>query len=327
MGHRKKSAPRRGSLAFRPRARSEGPIARIRYWPDVTEPTLLGFAGYKAGMSYAYYVEDNQTSPNFGKEIFAPVTIIEAPVMNVLALRVYERTVNGHRVVTEAWSANIPKSLSRVLKPPVKVDTESRLKLVEENLGRASHVCVLTCTNPGKANVPQKKPEIMEVRVGGKTIQEQLEYAKKILGKEVDVSAVFKEGQFIDVVSVSKGKGIIGPVHRFGVRILQDKSRKTKRGPGCIGAWHPAMVMSTVPRAGQLGFAKRIEFNKKILKIGANGSEVTPKGGFNRYGIIRGQYVVVKGSIPGPSKRLIRMRFAAREPRKSTLPKVTIYTA
>ena len=34
MGHRKYSAPRRGSIAFRPRARAKSLEARIRTWPE-----------------------------------------------------------------------------------------------------------------------------------------------------------------------------------------------------------------------------------------------------------------------------------------------------
>ncbi|MEP0826138.1 MAG: 50S ribosomal protein L3, partial [Nitrososphaera sp.] len=44
MGHRKYSAPRRGSVAFRPRARAKSLEARIRTWPQmaVEKSSLLG---------------------------------------------------------------------------------------------------------------------------------------------------------------------------------------------------------------------------------------------------------------------------------------------
>ena len=77
----------------------------------------------------------------------------------------------------------------------------------------------------------------------------------------------------------------------------------------------PPRVLYTVPRAGQLGFFQRIEYNKRIIKVGENGEEITPKGGFVNYGVIRGDYILIKGSIPGPVKRLIRLRVAARPPR------------
>lgn len=63
---------------------------------------------------------------------------------------------------------------------------------------------------------------------------------------------------------------------------------------------------------GQMGYHQRTEYNKRILKIGNNGDEITPKGGFLHYGVIRNNYVVLKGSVQGPAKRLIVLRRAIR---------------
>ena len=52
------------------------------------------------------------------------------------------------------------------------------------------------------------------------------------------------------------------------------------------------------------------------MKIGADGKEVSPKGGFLRYGPLKGPYILVSGSIAGASKRLIRLRQPMRTPRK-----------
>ena len=70
--------------------------------------------------------------------------------------------------------------------------------------------------------------------------------------------------------------------------------------------------MYSVPRAGQMGFHQRTEYNKLIMKVGNNGSEITPKGGFLRYGVINADYVAVKGSVPGTRNRLILLRHASR---------------
>ena len=48
-------------------------------------------------------------------------------------------------------------------------------------------------------------------------------------------------------------------------------------------------------------------------KIGTNGDEITPEGGFLHYGLVRGPYVLIKGSVPGPNKRLVRIRPAIRQ--------------
>jgi large subunit ribosomal protein L3 len=52
------------------------------------------------------------------------------------------------------------------------------------------------------------------------------------------------------------------------------------------------------------------------MLIGENEEEINPKGGFIRYGKIKGDYIVLLGSIPGPKKRLIRIRKTIR-PSKS----------
>jgi large subunit ribosomal protein L3 len=188
------------------------------------------------------------------------------------------------------------------------------LQKVKENLDHIVEFRLLTVAQPRLAGVSKKKPELVEIKIDGAPIDELFEYAKKLLGKSVGFSEVFREGQYVDVVAVSKGKGFQGPVRRWGVRILQHKSRKTKRGVACIGPWKPPRVLYTVPRAGQMGYHQRTEYNKRILKIGADGREVTPKGGFIRYGTVKSPYVLLAGSVPGPKKRLIRFRVPARAP-------------
>jgi large subunit ribosomal protein L3 len=64
---------------------------------------------------------------------------------------------------------------------------------------------------------------------------------------------------------------------------------------------------------GQMGYQQRTEFNKRILKIGENGAEISPAGGFLHYGMLKNPYVLIKGSIPGPVKRLVRIRPAMRQ--------------
>jgi len=63
---------------------------------------------------------------------------------------------------------------------------------------------------------------------------------------------------------------------------------------------------------GQMGYQQRTEYNKRLIKIGEDGSDVTPAGGFLHYGEVRGRYLLIKGSLPGPCKRLVRIRHAVR---------------
>lgn len=317
MGHRKKHAPKHGSLAYLPRGRAKRTIGRIRFWPKVEEgPTLLGFMGYKAGMTHLLIVEDKPNSLNFGKEGAHPATVLDVPPIIVFAIRAYTRDQYGLHTFTEAWMESPPKDFDRALVLPEKFNTIEKLKKIEENIEEIAEIRLLAATQPRLAAVPKKKPDITEIKVDGGTIKEQFDYAKSLLGKNVLITDVFKEGQFIDVIAITKGKGFQGPVKRWGIKILPRKSRKTKRGVAAIGPWKPARVLYTVPRAGQMGYHQRTEYNKRILKIGIDGKTITPKGGFLNYGEVKGTYIIVDGSLPGTSKRLVRLRHPARPPKK-----------
>jgi len=318
VGHRKRHAPKRGSLAFLPRGRAARRVGRIRFWPEIERetPTLLGFAGYKAGMTHVFKINDTSGSSDFGKEVARPATVLEAPPVIVCAVRAYIKDPYGLQSFTEAWMRELPKDLERAITPPKNQDREQAFKKMEENSDKIAEFRILVATQPRLTNVPKKKPDLMEIKVAGTTIQEQFEYVKDLLGKTVSATDIFKEGQYVDVVSITKGKGFQGPVKRWGVRILSHKARKTKRGIATLGPWHPARVQYSIPRAGQMGYHQRTEYNKRILKIGSDGSEVTPKGGFLRYGQINETYILIDGSLPGPAKRLIRLRYAARSPKR-----------
>jgi large subunit ribosomal protein L3 len=316
MGHRKTHAPRHGSLAYLPRKRSKRLLARIKYWPKIEAdtPRLLGFVGYKAGMTHVFLIEDKKRSPNYGKEIMRPATILETPPMLICGVRAYTQDFYGLKTLSEAWVKDPPDELERVFTLPENFKTEENLKKIEENLSKVAKIRVIAITQPKQTSIPKKKPDMTEIEIGGGTIQQQFEYAKKLLGKTVTPEEIFREGQYVDVIAVSTGKGFQGPVKRWGVTILQHKGRKTKRGIATLGPWNPHHVMYSVPRAGQMGLHKRTEYSKRILKIGKDGKEVTPKGGFIRYGQVRGPYILLDGSVPGPKKRPIRLRYTVRPP-------------
>ncbi len=312
----KYSRPRRGSLAFSPRKRASSIVPRIRSWPDYDgEPKLLGFAGYKAGMTHIIMIDDRRNSPTYGEEIVVPVTVIECPPLKVMGIRVYKNTPYGLQIAGEVWTNELDEYLGRRINLPKKTPDVDKLREIED----IAEVRVITYTQPYKiTGVPKKVPDVMEQKVGGSDINAVLDYAIEKLGKEVRISEVFQEGALIDVIAITKGKGFQGPVKRWGVITLDAKhARSSKhRRVGTLGPWTPARVRWTVPQAGQMGFHQRTEYNKRIIKIGENGEEITPKGGFVHYGVIRSDYVLVSGSVPGPVKRLIRMRDAIRPPKK-----------
>ncbi len=313
MGKRKHHS-RLGSLAYKPRVRASAPVARIRAWPVEARLGLQGMAGYKAGMLNLFLIDDRKGSPTKGQEISVPGTVVEAPPLVACAVRLYTSGEDGLNSIGDFWAGELPKDLNRVIKRPKKFDAQKALEKAESLVkgGNVSDVRILLCTQPQSSNLPKKKPDLMEIRVSGASIDERWNYSKALLGKEVRATDVFNEGGYVDVIAVTKGKGFQGPVKRWGIKILPRKTQGGRRQVGSIGPWSPPRIMWTVPSAGQMGYHRRTEHNKQVLKIGNDGKEVTPKGGFLRYGLVRGDFIILAGSVPGPAKRLLQLRRSLR---------------
>lgn len=306
--------PRRGSLAYSPRKRAKSEVPRIRSWLEEDKARIAGFAGYKAGMTHVMMIDDRPRSLTEGMEISVPVTVLEVPPMNVVAVRAYENYNGGLRPAGEAWAENLDPSLERAITVPKK--TRGTLPGDLAALGDdIADVRVLAHTNPALiTGVPKKVPELMEIPVGGGTMIDRLRFAQTLLGQQVPVSSVFERGDLLDASAVTKGKGTQGPVRRWGIAIAKRKHARTGkvRHVGNLGPWHPSHISWRVPQLGQMGYHQRTEYNKRLMFIGNDGSEITPEGGFPGYGLVRNQYVLIKGSVPGPVKRLVRIRHAIR---------------
>ncbi|MEM1643379.1 MAG: 50S ribosomal protein L3 [Desulfurococcaceae archaeon] len=354
MGHRKKEAPRRGSLGLRPRKRAARIVPRVRRWPEVSvpKPVLLGFMGYKAGMTHAIIVDDRPNSMTYGREVFAPLTVVEAPPMIVLAVRGY--TIDQGRLVTagDVWRSPLEslvklaeeyseriivnrdaneivrgylKGLRKKLPSLVKEEANGRYgyKFIEGNWERdleqllsmnLADLRVIASTIPILTGIGKKAPDILEVRIGGGSIDDRVKYAKEIIGGYVTVRDTLMYTKYVDVIAVTKGKGFQGVVKRFGVKELP-RWHKHRKGSRKVASRSPAMgTISPVPQAGQTGFHRRTDYNKRIIAIGDNGLEITPSGGFPGYGLVRTQYVVLYGTLPGPRKRQLILRYPIRPP-------------
>jgi large subunit ribosomal protein L3 len=303
-----KRRPKKGSQAYSPRVRAKRQTPRMEAWPEITEgPKVQGFAGYKAGMTHAFIVDFRSQSTTAGQEIRVPVTVLEVPPMRVAAVRVYENTRYGLKTSGEVWSNNVDETLSRLLPLPKKVDAaQSWEKLSGVDI---EDIRVLAYTQPKLVKgIPKKKPELMELRIGGGTMDQRMEYAKGLLGKEITITDFAKDGAMIDVSAITKGKGFQGAIKRWGLKLLSHKNSKHRRMIGTLAPKRPGYVRPTVPQAGQMGYHQRTEMNKRVVKIGATGEEITPKGGFVHYGQVVNSYVLLHGSVPGPTKRLVRLR-------------------
>ena len=90
------------------------------------------------------------------------------------------------------------------------------------------------------------------------------------LGDEVNVE-IFNEGQFVDVVGTSKGKGFQGVVKRHGfagVGQATHGQHNRLRAPGSIGAAsYPARVFKGMKMAGRMGGEKVKVMNLRVLKV------------------------------------------------------------
>ena len=306
----KTRSPRRGSLQYWPRKRAKKETPRVRSWAKINEAKLLGFAGYKVGMTHIFYTDNRPHSLTKSSEISCPVTIIECPPLKAVSIKFYKKTNNVLKLVGEVLADKLDKELSRKIKIPKNV------KKKIEDIKEYDDIRLLVQTQPKLTGIGKKKPELFEVAIGG-TKEEKLNYAKEKLGKEIYVHEIFKEGQQIDVHGVTKGKGFQGAVKRFGIGLRSHKSEKTKRGPGSLGPWcGQGHVMWRVAHAGKMGYHLRTEYNKLILKIGDKKEEINQEGGFVGYGFVKNPYILVKGSTIGPVKRLLRFNFAIRPNKK-----------
>ncbi len=288
----KKSHPHRGSVQFWPRVRSKKHCPSIRTHPTSKDPKPLGFIAYKAGMTHIMYTN---TAKKGNPEASMPVTVLECPPLKPFSIRFYKNTTHGFKILAEIFNKKVEKELERKTKTSKKETKEP------ENY---DYIRLSVYTQPKLTGIGKKRPDVLEIALGGSK-EEQLKLAKELLEKQITINDVAKEGEFLDIHSVTKGKGFQGTVKRFGVKIMQHKAEKKKRGIGTLGPWHPNKVPYTVPQPGKMGYHRRTHYNFKVIKIGDKPEEINPKSGFLRYGLIKNPYILIKGSIAGAAKRPI----------------------
>jgi large subunit ribosomal protein L3e len=271
------------------------------------------------------------------KEIVEAVTIIETPPMVIVGLIGYVETPRGLRSLTTVWAEHLSDDVRRrfyknwycakkkaFTKYSKKYSTEGG-KEIQAQLERVKQHCavvrVLAHSIPRRSSTGQKKAHLIEIQVNGGTVAEKVDWAYRHFEKEVDVNQLFEQDENVDVIAVTRGHGFEGVTARWGTRKLPRKTNKGLRKVACIGAWHPARVMWSVPRAGQDGYHHRTEMSKKIYRV-ATGTDtnsastefdltaktVTPMGGFPHYGIVKQNFIMIKGCCAGPKKRALVLR-------------------
>lgn len=339
MSHRKYSVPRHGSLAFLPKKRCTHIRGHIRTFPKDNQnekPHLTAFIGYKAGMTHTVIEMEKPGSVIHAKEIIMPATLIDTPPMKVIGMVGYIDTPKGKRALTTVWAAFIgDEARRRYYKSwyrSKKLAFSKHMKRCAENpklnnseLARMKKFCstirVIAHTQVGKTCAHQKKAHIMEIQINGGSVADKVEFGRKLFEQDVKVSDVFRENEDVDIIGVTKGHGMNGVVRRWGVTRLPRKTRRGNRKVACIGPWHPARVMYSVARAGQMGFFHRTEINKQILRINngldaASGSTefdltkkpINPMGGFPNYGNLKNDFVMIAGCCVGTKRRCVTLR-------------------
>jgi len=340
MSHRKFEHPRHGSLGFLPKKRAASHRGRVKSFPkdDPKKPVhLTAFLGYKAGMTHIVRELERVGSKMHKKEVVEAATVIETPPMVVVGVVGYVETPRGLRSLTTVWAEHLSdevkrrfyknwyKSKKKAFTKYAAKHAETQGKSVARELERIRKYCtvvrVLAHTQIRKTGLSQKKAHLAEIQVNGGSVADKVEFAKSHFEKTVDVSSVFEADEDIDVLAITKGHGFEGVTHRWGTKKLPRKTHKGLRKVACIGAWHPSKVMFSVARAGQNGYHRRTEINKKIYRIGkgtdeSNGATdfditkktITPLGGFVHYGIVANDFVLIKGSCPGVKKRIMTLR-------------------
>lgn len=287
------------------------------------------------------------------KEIVEAVTIIEAPPMVVVGVVGYVETPRGLRSLTTVWAEHLSDEAKRRFyknwyKSKKKAFTNYAKKYAEgakdinRELERIKKYCsvvrVIAHTQISKVRIGQKKAHVMEIQLNGGSVAQKVDFAREHFEKEIPVSAIFEQDEMIDVIGATKGHGYEGVTKRWGTKKLPRKTHRGLRKVACIGAWHPARVMYSVPRAGQRGYHRRTEINKKIYRI-ANGADpksgateyditdksINPMGGFPHYGLVNNDFVMIKGCCAGSKKRVLTLRKSLTvHTKRSALEKVSL---
>merc|ERR1712128_277869 len=297
------------------------------------------------GMTHIVRVSDKPGSKLNKKEVVEAVSIVETPPMVCVGVVGYIETPRGLRNFKSVWAEHLGeecrrrfyknwhKSKKRAFTNASKKWTDDvGKKEIEADLAKIKKYCctvrIIAHTQVKLLRKRIKKAHIMEIQLNGGSVADKVDFAVSHFEKQIPIGEVFAQDEMIDIIGVTKGKGVKGVTSRWHTKKLPRKTHKGLRKVACIGAWHPSRVQFTVARAGQKGYHHRTEINKKVYRVGAgyamkdgklvqnNGStevditdkSINPVGGFVHYGLVKNDFVLIKGGVMGPKKRAITLR-------------------
>ena len=199
--------------------------------------------------------------------------------------------------MTQVWDENNKVVPVTVVKAGPCVVTQVRNP---ETDGYAAVQIAFGAIDPRKVNKPQAghfakagvtpRRHLVEIRT-----EDASEYT---LGQEIGVDT-FEDGDRVDVIGTTKGKGFAGVMKRHGfggLRASHGVQRK-HRSPGSIGGCAtPGRVFKGMRMAGRMGGVRQTTLNLKVAGVDAE----------------RG-LLLIKGAIPGPKGGLVFVRTAVKE--------------
>jgi len=154
----------------------------------------------------------------------------------------------------------------------------------------------------GKLKKPQRG-EFKKLNLPAKRIIRELRIADKgdwKVGEEIKLD-IFKDGDFVDVIGTSIGKGFQGGMKRWGwYGTPMSHGSMAHRRIGSVGASaDPSRILKGKNMPGHMGHDRVTVQNLKVLKVDA-----------------ANHLLVVKGAVPGPKNGLLEIRRAIKKPPK-----------
>lgn len=139
-----------------------------------------------------------------------------------------------------------------------------------------------------KAGAPYKR-HLKEINFGNEAVELKA-------GDTLSVD-IFEEGEIVDVVATSKGKGTQGAIKRWNYgRGPVSHGSKSHRVAGARAAGSdPARVFKGRKGSGKMGNERVTIQNLKVVKVNADDS-----------------YILVKGAVPGPKGGVVEVKQAVK---------------
>lgn len=229
--------------------------------------TNPGIVGKKLGCTQLF--NDNGTVTR--------VTVVEANPCRILRKRTAD--VDGYSALQVAFGSRREKTITKPLRG------------VYEKAG----VSPTLVKNKKGFDIKYLPEAIREIRLSAE------EVAKYEVGQDVKLVDVLKEGQFVDVSGITRGRGFSGVFrrHHFSGFVSTHGTHEYKRHGGSIGTnMTPGRTKPGMKMPGQHGNKRRTTLNLKIAKI-----------------IPEQNLVLIEGAVPGSRNSTVMVRGAVKNGR------------